>query len=183
MMDLKHLRPLPVSRPNCSSFVFCSITLATSASRHNRHHLIGWLGSAQRRARPIFLSRSQPCGIGPTRWQEGARGSSILQKPYQFVRADSGNEPVIYGGDWQVCEFAADDETIQQIVMEYSKIKGDDTLGNSTRSMPNWHTSGLSEKGDTKAVLASNKKACQPSDLEWLTGYLWLPRCRVRCSV
>ena len=34
------------------------------------------------------------------------------------------------------------------------KKKGDDTLGNSARSMPNWHTSGVSEKGDTKAVLA-----------------------------
>lgn len=62
------------------------------------------------------------------RLQEGARGSGILQNSYQFVRADSGNEPVIYSGDWQVCEFAADDETMQQIVMEYSKIKGDGAL-------------------------------------------------------
>ncbi len=38
-------------------------------------------------------------------------------KPYQFVRDDFGNEPVIYAGDWQVCKFAADDETIQRILM------------------------------------------------------------------
>lgn len=63
---------------------------------------------------------------------------------------DFGNEPVIYAGNWQVCEFVTDDETIQRIVMEYSKIKGDAPFGNSARSMPNWHTSGVSEKGDTK---------------------------------
>ena len=94
-------------------------------------------------------------------------------KPYQFVRDDFGNEPVIYAGDWQVCEFAADDETIQQIVMEYSKIKDDDTLGNSARSMPNWHTSGLSKQRGYKTSLGLKKLACQPSDLDWLTGYLW----------
>jgi hypothetical protein len=33
------------------------------------------------------------------------------------VRDDSGNKRVIYCGDWQVCEFAADDETIQRILM------------------------------------------------------------------
>ena len=122
-----------------------------------------------------FCQDLSPCGIGITRWQEGVRGSGILQKPYQFVRDDSGNEPVIYGGDWQVCEFAADDETIQQIVMEYSKIKGDDTLGNSARSMPNWHTSGLIEQRGYKTILGLKKLACQPSDLDWLTGYLWRP--------
>ena len=168
-MGLKHLRPLPVSRPNCSSCVFCSITLATSASRHNCHHLIGWLGSAQRRARPIFLSRSQPLWNRPHAMARRHPSIWHFTTPYQFVRDDFGNQPVIYAGNWQVCEFAADDETIQRIVMEYSKIKGDAPFGNSARSMPNWHTSGLSEKGDPKAVLASNKKACQPSDLEWLT--------------
>ena len=95
--------------------------------------------------------------------------------PYQFVRDDFGNQPVIYGGDWQVCEFATDDETMQQIVMEYSKIKGDDTLGNSARSMPRALTPVLIEQRNYKTSLGLKKLACQPSDLDWLTGYLWRP--------
>ncbi|MCY2948700.1 MAG: hypothetical protein NTZ71_11040 [Planctomycetota bacterium] len=86
---------------------------------------------------------------------------------------DFGNETVIYDGGWQVCEFAADDETIQQIVMEYSKIKGDDTLGNSARSMPRALTPVLIKQRGYKTSLGIKKLACQPSDLDCLTGYLW----------
>lgn len=39
-----------------------------------------------------------------------------------------GNERVIYGSDWPVCEFAADYETMQRIVMEYAQGKGDVAL-------------------------------------------------------
>ena len=39
------------------------------------------------------------------------------------------------------------------------KKKGDDTLANSARSMPNWHTSGLSEKGRYKSSLSLKQKS------------------------
>ena len=47
-------------------------------------------------------------------------------KPYIDVVWNAfGNERVIYGSDWPVCESAADYETMQRIVMEYAQDKGD----------------------------------------------------------
>jgi predicted TIM-barrel fold metal-dependent hydrolase len=47
-------------------------------------------------------------------------------KPYiDIVWNAFGNERVIYGSDWPVCESAADYETMQRIVMEYAQDKGD----------------------------------------------------------
>ena len=47
-------------------------------------------------------------------------------KPYIDVVWNAfGNERVIYGSDWPVCESAADYETMQRIVMEYAQHKGD----------------------------------------------------------
>jgi predicted TIM-barrel fold metal-dependent hydrolase len=47
-------------------------------------------------------------------------------KPYIDVVWNAfGNERVIYGSDWPVCESAADYETMQRIVMEYAQGKGD----------------------------------------------------------
>jgi len=97
-------------------------------------------------------------------------------KPYiNVVRDAFGNERGIYGSDLPICEFADDYETIQPLMMEYSKIKDDVPFSNSARSMPSTFQLGRSSKVAATLVLASNKKAYQPSDLDWLTGYLWRP--------
>lgn len=46
-------------------------------------------------------------------------------RPYLDVVWNAfGNERVIYGSDWPVCEFAADYESMQRLVMEYAQEKG-----------------------------------------------------------
>lgn len=51
---------------------------------------------------------------------------TAFYRPYlDIVWNAFGNQRVIFGSDWPVCEAAADYETMQRIVMEYSAGRGD----------------------------------------------------------
>lgn len=62
---------------------------------------------------------------GAARDGKKAPGDLAFYKPYIDVVWNAfGNERVIYGSDWPVCESAADYDTMQRIVMEYAIARG-----------------------------------------------------------
>lgn len=129
----------------------------------------------QRRFVPMFFEKSFLVESASSDGKKAPDDLAFYKPLIDVVRDASGNKQDIYGSDWTVFESADDYENIQRIVMEYSKIKCDVLFGNFTRSMPSAFQLGRSSKVAATLVVASNKIACQPSDLDWLTGYLWRP--------
>jgi len=121
---------------------------------------------------PCFFEKSFLVESASNDGKKAPEDLAFYKHNIDIVSDAFGNKRVIYGSDWPIYEFADDYGNIQPLVMEYSKIKDDVPLGNSARSMPSTFQLGRSSKVAATLVLASNKKACQPSDLDWLTGYL-----------
>lgn len=64
---------------------------------------------------------------GAARDGKKAPADLAFYRPYIDVVWNAfGDDRVIYGSDWPVCEGAADYETMQRIVMEYANEKGND---------------------------------------------------------